>query len=78
MISAMKKWLWPEPDLSLLEKPVTHKDVVPERLDPERERQADAARERLAGSIAMAEWKSIQIREALAGGVLDIITGRDR
>ena len=78
MIGALKKWFWPTPDLTLLEKPVTHKDVTPERLNPERERQTDAARERLAGSIAMAELRSIQIREALAGGVLDIIAGRSR
>lgn len=56
-------------------KPVTHTDVLPADRDDEKEKEIKAAQNDLVHAVINAERRSWEIRQALAGNVLSIVSG---
>lgn len=56
-------------------RPITHETVAPAPGDPEREREIKAAQLGLVQELMRMERKSWEVREELAGNVIDIVSG---
>lgn len=59
-------------------EPITHNDVPPAPRDPVRETEIKAAQAQQVCAIMAVERRSWEIRQALAGHVLSIVSGDDR
>lgn len=59
-------------------EPVTHETVKPAPRDQARERQIRAAHADLVQELMCMERKSWEIRQELAGNVIDIVSGQRR
>ncbi|PZO78419.1 MAG: hypothetical protein DI629_12010 [Mesorhizobium amorphae] len=77
MMAALKRWFWPKPE-PILQRPVTHRSVSPERRSDQHVAEARQARAQLVGSVMAVERKSHEARQVLANSVLDFVGGEDR
>lgn len=56
-------------------KPVTHNDVPPAAREPGKEKEIKAATTQLVQEVMAVERRSWEIRQELAGNVLEIVAG---
>lgn len=73
MMAFLRKMLWPD-----MGSAITRHTVEPEKRTPARARETKEAQSKLAVQLQATRRTSWEVRQALASGALDILTGEDR